>query len=220
MDPCAPFTQEQGRAPEEPRSPGVARPGIMAWDHSYWELTVGFGGVNVSLEWWGSGSGGGAAASESLSLLATVVGGDASGASLMLSADFKFDRAGVVSADSVAGLTLVHGLPHPGGAAPGMRTVRMRAVGSGSGSAQVVESACNTSALQLPLGKDGAGFTSAPGALPSLSSLRAQAVAARTRALVKLSGEQKGLPELEEAVEAMQVHLAPLSNCCDVCRLG
>ena len=96
----------------------------------------------------------------------------------------------------------------------------MRAVGSGSGSVQVVESACNTSALRLPLGKDGAGFTSAAGPLPSLNSLRAQAVAARTRALVKLSGEQKGLPELEEAVEAMQVHLAPLSNCCDVCRLG
>jgi len=220
MDPCAPFTQEQGRAPEEPRSPGVARPGIMAWDHSYWELTVGFGGVNVSLEWWGSGSGGGAAARESLSLLATVVGGDASGASLMLSADFKFDRAGVVSADSVAGLTLVHGLPHPEGAAPGMRTVRMRAVGSGSGSAQVVESACNTSALRLPLGKDGAGFTSAAGPLPSLGSLRAQAVAARTRALVKLRGEQKGLPELEEAVEAMQVCDAPPCNHFDVVLLG
>ena len=94
QDPSAPFTPEQSPGPEEPHSEATARPGMHAYDRSYWQLFLSFRGLNVSLEWAGTNAGGGASAAQNLTLLATVVSGNASDFVLLTSASFVFQRAG------------------------------------------------------------------------------------------------------------------------------
>ena len=80
---CGEFTPEQGHGPEEPCTGrgdcpwGVtSTAGPMAWDRSYWQLTLSYeSALNISLEWFGGASGLGHDAGQSLSLLATVAAG-------------------------------------------------------------------------------------------------------------------------------------------------
>jgi len=71
---------------------------LHAWDRSYWQLYLGWRGLNVSLEWTATNAGQGHDADQQLSLLATVVGGNASDFSLVLTGSFVFSRGGVAAA--------------------------------------------------------------------------------------------------------------------------
>eukprot|EP00041_Stephanoeca_diplocostata_P029430 m.868267 g.868267 ORF g.868267 m.868267 type:complete len:949 (-) comp23560_c0_seq2:326-3172(-) len=75
LDPRGPFTPEQDRGQEEPKSAATGLAGMHAWDRSYWQLHLMLGDANVSLEWSGSGSvHPGDFSREQLALVATMVG--------------------------------------------------------------------------------------------------------------------------------------------------
>ena len=124
MDPDTAFTPEEGRGPEEPCdgnrcSEGTALPGLHAWDRSYWQLFLSFRGLNVSLEWVGTGAGAGPEEHQTLGLLATVVSGNASGFALALTADFKYNRVGSVAPCRAALATTGDGGSGDGGSGDG-----------------------------------------------------------------------------------------------------
>ena len=92
---------------------GMSRPGIYAWDRSYWQLYLSFCGqwqscppnaLNVSLEWTS------APASSSLGLIATVVNGNGANVSdyvLTVSGTFAWGRTGSIDVENGgAGITL------------------------------------------------------------------------------------------------------------------
>ena len=125
LDPSAIFTPEQDRGQEEPKADATARPGLHAYDRSYWALYVQYHGANVSLEWSGTHAGAGANATQELDLVATLIGASAAPSSssssssstgesgsatfnasdyaLLVSPSFVWNRAGAVALASGGG---------------------------------------------------------------------------------------------------------------------
>lgn len=97
MQPEAVFTPEQDRGSEEPRSAATSRPGVHAFDRSYWQLYLEFAGLNVSLEWSSTNAGKGADQAQEMTLLASVISGNRSDFVLVASGTFVFDLAGSLS---------------------------------------------------------------------------------------------------------------------------
>ena len=241
MDPLAQFTPEQGRGPEEPCTArscaATARPGVHAWDRSYWQLYLSFRGLNVSLEWTGTSAGGGYDTDQRLSILATVVAGGGSGAvavnssdfELAITGDFKFDRVGTAKLlPGKAGLLL---------RAYGLRNTTARAlttVGT-SGESLLLPAASTTNSgstamnqtMYLALKHGVAALTTAEATVvPSLAALQAQVAHAGALATFRLPPPPPATPstttaessvlrssqlnttaELIEAGEAMQAGL-------------
>ena len=206
MDPDTAFTPEEGRGPEEPCdgnrcSEGTARPGLHAWDRSYWQLFLSFRGLNVSLEWVGTGAGAGPEEHQTLGLLATVVSGNASGFALALTADFKYNRVGSVapcSGDGGGCLEL---------AAHGLRTTAVRAltpaVWAQSSTNMAAIAATNTATngtLRLALGSGHAGVTTESAAtVGTLAALQVAVARARTLAAFTLATPSAGEAAVEGA---------------------
>jgi hypothetical protein len=196
IDPTQKFTPEQGRGPEEPcdgvHCNATAWPGVHAWDRSYWQLYVGWQGLNVSLEWCGTNAGRGVGPAQDLGMVATVITGNATDFSLRVLGDFKYHRAGTVtvsqprsSAESGMGGVLAEIRL----AAHGMRDVTMRAL-TPPLSLAADEAASNVT-LQLNLSNRVAALTSAS-AVADLAALQAAMAVARTKAAFRLTKHRLG----------------------------
>jgi hypothetical protein len=73
---------------------------VHAWDRSYWQLYLTWRGLNVSVEWAGSNAGAGASAHQELSLIITVVSGNATDFDLLVTGSFEFDLGGSVTSST------------------------------------------------------------------------------------------------------------------------
>jgi len=214
---------EQGRGPEEPSSDAVSRPGLHAWDRSYWQLYLGWRGLNVSLEWTATNAGQGHDADQQLSLLATVVGGNASDFSLVLTGSFVFSRGGVAAAvpfndraranpnnfqprtSAIRSLRL---------ASPGLRNITVLPLfGEGGkafaqddyGTAAATHSAsagvATTAIANVTLAFGHDGITAASTSLLTVDAVQAAVASARRLAVIRLPG---ATPALLQAATAMQ----------------
>ena len=195
MDPTAPFTPEQTRGPEEPKSVATSRPGLHT--PNYWQMYLSYHGtiqepspslLNVSLEWVGTGAGQGAGAVQDLTLLATVVSGNASDFVLTVSGAFYYNRVGNVSLGSQA-LTL---------SAHGLRISAAHAITS------PYPHPLNISQPSLALDLNaGAAAVSTSGGMKSVAAVQAAVSAARTRAVIQIASTVKNHELLSEASNVM-----------------
>jgi hypothetical protein len=190
MDPTAVFTPEQDRGQEEPKSDAVSRPGVYAWDRSYWQLYLTWHGLNVSLEWSGTNANqlGG---DQDVSVVATVVDGNASDFTLLLTGSFVFERGGdVETSDTTVSL-------NPGGS---LRRVAVAAF-SGHGGASPLQRHAGepTGSVRVSLMGSAAASTN----LRQFGAIVAAVNAARSAAVFRV-GQQSLAPGLQRAGTAMQ----------------
>ena len=190
LDPTALFTPEQGRGEEEPKALATSRPGLHTLD--YWQLHLAFNGLNVSLEWAGTGAGQGHDAQQDLTILATVVSGNASDFVLTLAGAFYYDRAGAVEAGAGSWLRL---------SAHGLRAKVLRAA-TPAAAPPVAANLSSQPFLELELAAGSAAAATTPTGC-TLPAIEAAMAAAREAAVATIPGAVDEGGNLAAATNAM-----------------